>query len=230
MLLPIGTASEKSPLTPLMLRRTETSTRSARQVWPEHRRTENRRRRIAGPDPRGDRPVLVAHQVHDRALDHDLRRFKPTAQQRAEPKARRHFGKARQRLATRQRHVDILGPQIELMGVAVDPETDARNRHFEPDPGTLERALEIGREPIQLDRALHHPPDAKQREQDQNRGDRAEPAQHMVCAAPDMAHRPVVQQPAAARRGIRLRGHGHLRPLTGLGRWASVAALAGIMR
>jgi hypothetical protein len=47
----------------------------------------------------------------------------------------------------------------------------------------------------------------------------------VVRAAPDMAHRPVVvQQPAAARRGIRLRR------LTGVGRWASVATLAGIMR
>jgi hypothetical protein len=51
-----------------------------------------------------------------------------------------------------------------------------------------------------------------------------------VCAAPDMAHRPVVQQPAATRRGLRLRDRSHLRPLTGLGGWASVAALAGIMR
>lgn len=126
--------------------------------------------------------------------------------------------------------MDILGPQIELMGVAVDPETHARNRYFEPDPGALERSFEIGREPIQFDRALHHPPDAKEREQDQNRGERAEPAQHMVGAAPDMAHRSVVQQPAAARRGIRLGDHGRLRPLTGLSRWASVAALAGIMR
>jgi hypothetical protein len=53
----------------------------------------------------------------------------------------------------------------------------------------------------------------------------------MVCAAPDMAHCPVVQQPAAARRGIRLRNRDRLAlPLTGLGLWASVATLAGIMR
>jgi hypothetical protein len=53
----------------------------------------------------------------------------------------------------------------------------------------------------------------------------------MVCAAPDIAHRPVVQQPAATRRGLRLRDRGRLAlPLTGLGLWASVAALAGIMR
>jgi hypothetical protein len=52
-----------------------------------------------------------------------------------------------------------------------------------------------------------------------------------VCAAPDMAHRSVVQLPAAARRGIRAGGRDRLpQPLTGLGAWASVATLAGIMR
>ena len=50
-------------------------------------------------------------------------------------------------------------------------------------------------------------------------------------AAPDMAHRAVVQRPAAARRGIRVGSHNRLpQPLTGLGAWASVATLAGIMR
>jgi hypothetical protein len=46
-----------------------------------------------------------------------------------------------------------------------------------------------------------------------------------------MTHRPVVvQPPAAARRRIRLRGRDRLRRLTGVGLWASVATLSGIMR
>ena len=114
---------------------------------------------------------------------------------------------------------------------AVDPEAHTGNRHFEPDPGARERRLDIRREPIQRDRALHYPPDAKEGNKDQDRGERAKPAQEMVCAAPDMAHRSVVQRPAAARRGIRVGSHNRLpQPLTGLGAWASVATLAGIMR
>ena len=169
--------------------------------------------------------------MQDRALDDDLRRLKLAAQQRAKPKARRHFGKARQRRAVGQRHADILGPEIELMRGAVDPETHPRNRHLEPDPGALERRLDIGREPVQFDRALHHPPDAKEGDQDQNGGERGDPAQHVMRAAPDMAHRPVVQPPAAVRRGLRVRDEARLRlGLTGIGGRASVAALPGIMR
>ena len=53
----------------------------------------------------------------------------------------------------------------------------------------------------------------------------------MVRAPPDMARRPVVQPRATVRRGIRFGGHDRLpRRLTGLGRWASVATFAGIMR
>jgi hypothetical protein len=53
----------------------------------------------------------------------------------------------------------------------------------------------------------------------------------VVRAATDVAHRTVVQQPAAARRGIRLDNRGRLPlPLTGLGTRASVTALAGIMQ
>ena len=48
----------------------------------------------------------------------------------------------------------------------------------------------------------------------------------MVRAAPGMAHRAVMQQPAPAGRGCRLRDLGLLR-LTGLGLRASVATLAG---
>ncbi len=49
-------------------------------------------------------------------------------------------------------------------------------------------------------------------------------------AAPDMAHRSVVPQPVPVRPGIRRDDRGCLLPLTELGAWASVAALAGIMR
>ena len=94
----------------------------------------------------------------------------------------------------------------------------------------LERRLDIGGEPIQLDRALHHPPDAKERDQDQNSGERAEPAQQVVCAAPDMAHRAVAEQPATMRRRSRAGGHDRLPRLTGLDAWASVATLVGIRR
>jgi len=53
----------------------------------------------------------------------------------------------------------------------------------------------------------------------------------MVCAAPDMAYCSVVQWPKTARRGIRFGSRKRLpQPLTGLGAWASVATLAGIMR
>jgi len=53
----------------------------------------------------------------------------------------------------------------------------------------------------------------------------------VVRTAPDMAHRPAVQPPAAARHGIRGGSRDRLsQPLTGLGAWASVVILAGIMR
>ena len=113
---------------------------------------------------------------------------------------------------------------------AVDPEAHPRNRHFEPGPGALERRLDIGGEPIELDRALHQAPDAEQGDQDQHRGERAEPAQEMMCAAPDMARCPVVQQPVAMRPRIGGGGRRRWLPLTGLGPWASVAAPAGILR
>ena len=61
--------------------------------------------------------------MQDRTLDDDLGWLKPALQQRANRKTRRHLGKARQRRAIGQRHADILGPQIELVRVAVDPET-----------------------------------------------------------------------------------------------------------
>ena len=84
---------------------------------------------------------------------------------------------------------------------------------------------------VVLTRPLHHAPDPKEGDEDQNRGERAEPAQQVVRAASGMAHRSVMQQRATARRGIRVADHDRLRPrLTGLGTWASVATLAGIMR
>ena len=117
MLVPIGTASEKSPLTPFSLRLTARSSRRACQICPLPRsvtvtvaprmssrrnkpsgasrsrapaslldrlRTEIGRSRTVGTDPRGDRPVHLAHQVHPRAFDNHLRRREPAAQQRAE--------------------------------------------------------------------------------------------------------------------------------------------------
>jgi hypothetical protein len=183
----------------------------------EHLRAEIGRRGIAGPDLRDDHPAWIAHQVHDRALDDDLRRHQPALQQPGEAEARRHFGKARQRLAIGQRDVDILGAQIELMGGAVDPEAHPRNRHLEPGPGALECRLDIRREPIQLDRTLHHAPYAKESDEDQHRGERPEPAQEVVRAAPDMAHRSMVQRPEKMARGSRGDRPDRLLPLTGLG-------------
>ena len=45
--------------------------------------------------------------------------------QRAQAKACRHFRKARHRFAVRQRHADILGPQIQLLRAAVDAQAHA---------------------------------------------------------------------------------------------------------
>jgi hypothetical protein len=78
---------------------------------------------------------------------------------------------------------------------------------------------------------LHHAPDAEKGDQDQNGGKRGDPAQHVMRAAPDMAHRAAVQFPAAVRRGLRVRDEVRLPlGLTGIGGRASVAALPGIMR
>ena len=64
-----------------------------------------------------------------------------------------------------------------MVRCAVDAEADAGDRHLETDPGALESRLDIGRQPIQRDRPLHQPPDAKAGDQDQHGGKRAEPAQ-----------------------------------------------------
>jgi hypothetical protein len=126
--------------------------------------------------------------------------------------------------------MDILGAQIELMGGAVDPEAHPRNRYLEPGSGALERRLDIRREPIQLDWTLHHAPYANERDKDHDRRERPEPAQQVVRAAPDMAHRAVVERPEQMARGIRVDRPDRRLPLTGLGGWASVAAPAGILR
>jgi hypothetical protein len=52
----------------------------------------------------------------------------------------------------------------------------------------------------------------------------------MVCAPPDTAHCSVMVQPAPPRPEIGIDRRDRLLPLTGLGGWASVAALAGILR
>ena len=72
---------------------------------------------------------------------------------------------------------------------------------FEPDAGTLERRLDIGRQPVQLDRPLHQAPDAEQQHQDHDRRERADPAQHAMGAATDPAGRPPMQRPPGAPAG-----------------------------
>ncbi len=103
------------------------------------------------------------------------------------------------------------------MGAAVDPETHARNRHFEPDPRAVERRLDIGREPIQLDRALHQPPDAEERRSGSERA-ASEPNQRSRWWAPRPTWRAARRCSGRRRRGgaSRFRDHGRLRGLTGL--------------
>jgi hypothetical protein len=107
---------------------------------------------------------------------------------------------------------------------AVDAEAHAADRDLEPDPGALEPRRYIGRQPIQRDRPLHQPPDDKAGDQDQHPGNRAEPDDAVMCAAPDPPRRRAPDSPAMCRVVS-------LRPLlTGFGRRASVARPAGIAR
>ena len=75
-----------------------------------------------------------------------------------------------------------------------------------PNPEWRIAVLNIGHEPIELDRPLHQPPDAAQRDQDRDCGERAEPAQDMMRAAADMPGRAAMQPevrggPATAAAG-----------------------------
>jgi hypothetical protein len=52
----------------------------------------------------------------------------------------------------------------------------------------------------------------------------------VVGAAPDVTHRSMIRHPAAKRTGTLIYHDNSQLPLTGLGAWASVIVLAGIMR
>ena len=105
---------------------------------------------------------------------------------------------------------------------AIDAETHPADHDLETDPGPLEPRLDIGRQPIQRDRPLHQPPNDKAGDENQHRGNRAEPDNAMMHAAPDPPGRRAPGVPTTRR-------FGPIRPvLTRFGRRASVASLAGI--
>ena len=122
-------------------------------------------------------------------LDHQPGRLEPPAEQRADAEARRHLGEIRQRRAVGQRQAHVLNPQIELVGVVVDADADSGHRYPDAGAGTLERLLDIGGEPVELDRALQQPPDDDADNEDQDRGDAAQPVEQPVRMMDDVLRR-----------------------------------------
>ena len=141
--------------------------------------------------------------MQHRPLDDDLGRLEPAAA--ATRRARTPWKIPASRASgspSGSDTVHILGPQIQLLRVAIDPEAHPGDRHLEADAGTLERRLDIGRQPVQLDRALHQAPDAEQQHQDDDRRQGADPAQHVMGAAADMPRRPAMQRGPSAAAGV----------------------------
>jgi len=185
----------------------------------EDLRTEIQRRVVGTREPRCDRAAAVARQMYDGVFDDQLCRRQLTLQQCADPETRRNFRQAPERRAVGQCHAHIVRAQIEAVGHRIEAEPDARDRYLEADAGALERGFDVGREPVERDRPLHETPDRDDDEQDQDCGEGAEPSRHMMRAAPEAPRRALVHDPARAPA-----------VLTGFGRRASVAALAGIVR
>jgi len=165
-----------------------------------------------GADAEGDPALLMALQMHDRVFDRDLRRRQPAADQGAGAEARRHFREIGDRLAVRQRHADIFGPQMQFVGRTVEAEAHAGDRHAEA-AGAGEGVLDIGHQPVELDRPLHQLPDAETGKQDQYAGDRAEPDQETVRVAADAQRRlapgGATEVPVEARMQRMRAGTGH---------------------
>ncbi len=100
------------------------------------------------PKPnRTDHAFLIADQMQYRALDDQPGRRQFAAQQRAEAETRRHLGKGGERLAVRARHANASSRRSSCRVVAVDAEAHPRYRHLEPAAGSVERFLDIGRQP-----------------------------------------------------------------------------------
>jgi hypothetical protein len=103
----------------------------------------------------------------------------------------------------------------------VDADADSGHRYPNAGAGTLECLLNIGGEPVELDRALKQPPDDDADNEDQDRGDPAQPVEQPVRMMDDVLG-----------GGAALRRPGLLTPacLTAAARRATVACIAGIAR
>jgi hypothetical protein len=99
----------------------------------------------------------------------------------------------------------------------VDAHADPGHRYPDTGAGTLERLLDIGGEPVELDRALEQPPDDDTDNEDQDRSDPAQPVEQPVRMMDD-----VLGGSAALRRpGLPTRVS-----LTAAARRATVARIA----
>jgi hypothetical protein len=100
-----------------------------------------------------------------------------------------------------------------------DADADPGHRYSDAGAGTLECLLNIGGEPVELDRALEQPPDNNADNEDEDRGDAAQPVEQPVRMMDDVLG-----------GGAALRRPGPLTRLTAVARRATVARIAGIAR